>query len=157
MSLEQVEGKYADQKVIEDLTKLSAILKLAIENPQVKKFGARLKKEDNIWTGAESWFGFYFTFERQEFSLGIRTAEPLVLKLVLENEQLKNERILILIGLIVLILSACSNAQPRNLSIDESYSGKQVVLPVGGVALTIDIRQVSINVTIRLMLKLKGD
>ena len=48
----------------------------------------------------------------------------------------KNARILILFSLIVailLILLACSMAQPKNLSIDESYSGKQVVLPKGGV------------------------
>ena len=48
----------------------------------------------------------------------------------------KNARILILFSLIVailLILLACSMAQPKNLSIDESYSGKQVVLPMGGV------------------------
>jgi predicted secreted protein len=48
----------------------------------------------------------------------------------------KKQRILILISLIVLILPiifACSIARTKNLSINESYSGKQVDVPVGGV------------------------
>ncbi len=88
MPLEEVKGTYANQKVMEDLVRLIAILKLALEGVKVKKPSIKLKRSDNIYTGPESWYGFYFTYKNQTFSLGVCTDEPSILELTLENEQI---------------------------------------------------------------------
>lgn len=84
MNLEKTDGSYADTKRLKDLARFTMLLRTALEQVRRKLDGVRLGDLDAI-SGKEPWFGYWFTYRGDKFSLGVSINEPQIIKLILET------------------------------------------------------------------------